>query len=119
MSDREKALKRARKRYKMDYKGIILNTAVSATSSLTATGLLSALQSIPTGQLPLVVGVLFMAQVLPKLLVELNKSYARNKAKREAFSEGLIQDDFNDSNKRKGLTTLDIFFDLCDHASYF
>ena len=99
----------------MDYRGILLNTAVSATSSLTATGLLNFVQSIPMEQMPVVIGVLFVAQVLPKLLVELNKRYIRNKARREAFSEGLLNDNF-DTNES---TTLKTFFSMCEHASYF
>lgn len=118
MSERQKALEKARQRYKIDYKGIGLNTAVSATSSLTATGLLNFVQNIPVDQMPVVVAVLFVAQVLPKLLVELNKSYARNKAKREGFSEGLLNDDF-DSESKNRRTTIDDFFSLCEHTSYF
>lgn len=115
MSEREKARERARERYHIDYKGILLNTLVSATSSLTATGLLNFVQSIPVSQMPVVIAVLFVAQVLPKLLVEVNKSYARNKAMRKGFKEGLLNDSFDTDES----TTVKTFFSMCDHVSYF
>lgn len=117
MSKKQQALERARDRYGIDYKGILLNTGVSVFSSVTATSLLNFVQSVPVEQMPVIFGVLFVAQVLPKLLVELNKRYARNKAKREGFSEGLLNDDFKPEKNK--MTALDFFFSMCDHASYF
>jgi len=118
MSEKQKALERARQRYEMDYKGIVLNTLVSATSSVTAAGLLNFVQSVPQSQLPIIVGVIFVAQILPKLLVELNRNYRVNKAKREGYSEGLLEDDFGGDKSVKA-TALDHFLSMCEHASYF
>lgn len=114
---REEASDIAEQRYSMDYKGILLNTGVSALSSVTATGVLNFFQTVPASQLPVVVAVLFVAQVLPKLLVELNKSYVRNKAKQKAFRAGLLENRFESGNKDKGM--VETFFSFCDHASYF
>lgn len=115
MNRRKKVRRKAKDRYQMDYKGILLNTLVSATSSLTAASLLNFVKSVPPSEMPLIVGIIFVAQIIPKLLVEVNKRYQINKAKREGFSDGALTDDF-DNNKS---TTLEILLDLCEHASYY
>lgn len=122
MSEKQKALKKARERYNIDYKGILLNTAVSVLSSATATGVTSAITSIPVSQLPVIAFAIFVAQILPKLVIELNKAYFRNKARREAYSEGLLNEDFETQSKSESadLTTItDHLISFCDHAAYF
>lgn len=118
MSKREEVRERAQQRYRMDYAGILLNTLVSATSSLTAAGLLNFVKSVPPSEMPVIVAVIFVAQIVPKLMVELNKRYKVNKAKRKGFSDGVLSDSFDDGSG-DGKTTLDIIFWMCDHASYF
>lgn len=116
-SDFEEAKKKAIERYEVDVGGVILNTLVSATSSVTAGALLNFVKSVPTDQMPLIIGIVFFAQVVPKLLVELNRAYAANQAKREGYSQGYIEssslEDTRDGTRFKG------FFDLCERASYF
>lgn len=110
---RRKAEKLADDRYDIDYQGIILNTLVSATSSLTATGLLNFVQTVPVSQMPVIFLVIFVAQILPKILVEYNKSYRVNKAKKEGFKDGFT----TPSDTKK--TTSELFFSFCESASYF
>ena len=116
MSEKQKALEKARERYKIDFKGILLNTIVSVLSSVSATAVTSFLTSIPASQLPAVAAGIFVAQVLPKLFIELHKSYFRNKARREAYSEGLLNDDFGDDSKS---STTDHFISMCESMSYY
>jgi len=114
---RKKAKKLADERYNIDYKGIIMNTLVSATSSLTATGLLNFVQSVPVSQMPVIFLVIFVAQILPKILVEYNKSYRVNQAKKQGFTDGFVTSgDDGGSTKH---TTSELFFSLCESASYF
>jgi len=99
-----------------------LNTGVSVLSSATATGVTSAITAIPMSQLPVVALAIFVAQILPKLVIELNKAYFRNKARREAYSEGLLNDDFGaekSKSKSVGSTFFDHFLSFCEHAAYF
>jgi len=120
MSTREEALKIAEERYNIDYKGILLNTTVSLLSSASATAVTSFLTSVPYSQLPAVAAGIFLAQVLPKLFIELHKSYFRNKARQEAYSEGLLNDNFgDDSTNSKPRTTIDSFLSFCEHMSYY
>jgi|AKVG01.1.fsa_nt_gi Na+/glutamate symporter len=111
---KKEALKQARKRYQIDYKGIVLNTVVSILSSASATAVTSFLTEVPAGQLPAVAAGIFIAQVLPKLFIEVHKSYFRNKARREAYSEGLLNDDFDSKGKSQN-----ILISACDSASYY
>lgn len=115
LSDFKEGRKKAREVYEFDKKGVVLNTLVSATSSLTAGGLLSFVENVPEGQMPLIILIIFVAQVVPKLLVELNKAYRVNQARREGFSRGYAESKHIDESSRwaKG------FFDMCEHASYF
>jgi len=120
VSERKKAEKKAENRYNIDYKGIFLNTAVSVLSSATATGVTSAITSIPMSQLPVVAFAIFVAQILPKLVIELNKAYFRNKARREAYQEGLLNDDFgSEKSKNAKMTAFDHLLSFCEHAAYF
>lgn len=119
MSKRDKAYKQAKERYRLDYKGILLNAGVSAMSSITASGFLNIVQAIPLQQLPLTLLILFVAQVLPKLIVELNKRHARNRARREGYKEGLLNDDFRSETENVKMNTSNFFISMCEHASYF
>lgn len=119
MSERKEALRKARERYNIDYKGILLNTGVSVLSSATATGVTSAITTIPMSQLPVVAFAIFVAQILPKLVIELNKAYFRNKARREGYKEGLLNDDFSEKSEKAKATAFNTFISLCEHASYF
>jgi len=103
----------------MDYKGILLNTVVSLLSSVSATAVTSFLTTIPAGQLPAVAAGIFVAQVLPKLFIEVHKSYFRNKARREAYSEGLLNDTFGDDSKKSKSSTSNYIISLCESASYY
>lgn len=119
-TDKQKALERARKRYDMDYRGILLNSFVSILSSASATAITSALTAIPASQLPAVAVAIFVAQILPKVLIEVHKSYIKNKAMREGFSEGLLNDSFDEgSTNSKSKTTLSSFLSMCEHMSYY
>jgi len=119
-TEKQKALERARKRYDMDYKGILLNSLASIFSSVTATSVTSALTAIPASQLPVVAAGIFLAQILPKVIIELHKSYFRNKARQEAYSEGLLDDNFDDDGTNsKSKTTLSSFLSMCEHMSYY
>ena len=73
----------------MDYQGIMLNSLVSILSSATATGVTSFLTSIPASQLPAVAAGIFVAQVLPKLVIEMHRAHIRNKARREGYAAAL------------------------------
>jgi hypothetical protein len=119
MGTKEKALEKARERYEMDYKGILLNTVVSLLSSVSATAVTSFLTTVPAGQLPAVAAGIFVAQVLPKLFIELHKSYFRNKARREAYSEGLLNDDFGDDSTNSKPSTTDHIISMCESMSYY
>jgi len=108
----------AKQRYKVDKKAIILNSAVSGTSTLTVGGILKFLSATPTGQMPLILTAVFTAQVLPKLLVEYNKRYHTVKAQREAFRDGRTYDTNNMAlNWPKNLFYL--LFSGLDKATYF
>lgn len=110
------AFEKASNRYDMDYYGIFLNTAVSATSSITASGLLGWVSSVPESQLPVIFVVFFVAQVVPKLLVETNKRYRINKAKQEGYSEAILEKGLGSETKA---AAFNYFFYMCEHASYF
>jgi len=113
---RKRAREKAEERYKMDYKGIFLNAGVSILSSVSATAVTSLLTSIPAGQLPAVAAGIFVAQVLPKLAVELHRGYIRNKAHREAYTAGLrAGEDWKDTKSR----TLSSIISMCEHSSYY
>lgn len=79
-------------KYKVDIKAIVLNAAISLTSTATVGGLLSFWNTVPTSQMPLVLVSVFLAQFVPKILVEYNKRYQIVKAQRKAFEAGR---DFN------------------------
>lgn len=115
--ERERAERLAEERFDVDYTGLVLNTLVSATSSITASGLLSTIESIPREELPLVFAVVFVAQVLPKLMVEANKRYQKTRAKIEGYQHGLLEDD--EFGKGRSRTLRGRFLALCEHASYF
>lgn len=117
VTEKQKALERAEKRYQIDYKGIALNTSVSVFSSVTATGVTSFLTSVRMSQLPYIAVAIFLAQVVPKLLIELNKAYFRNKARQEAYSEGLLNDRFGDDSKSENRVSS--FISMCEHSSYY
>jgi len=110
-----KLREKAKRRYKIDYKGILLNTAVSLLSSVSATAVTSFLTTIPASQLPAVAAGIFIAQVLPKLVIELHKSYFRNKARREGYKQGLKDSDDWDGTK----STTDHIISLCESMSYY
>lgn len=110
-------MERARQRYSADYRGIALNALVSGFSSLTATGFLDVAGAVSRTSVPVVFVILFVFQVVPKLLVEFNKSYRVNKAKREGFSEGLLEDDFDETKTKLSFT--DYVMGMFEHASYF
>lgn len=119
--ERRKARERAREKYQIDYKGIALNTVVSILSSASATAVTSFLTSVPASQLPAVAAGIFIAQVLPKLFIELHKSYFRNKARRKAYSEGLLNDNFGDDDNGNGSksSTVNHLLSFCEHVSYY
>lgn len=120
MGTKQKAMEKARERYDIDYKGILLNTAVSVLSSVSATAVTSFLTTVPASQLPAVAAGIFVAQVLPKLFIELHKSYFRNKARREAYSEGLLNDNFGDDDSTSSKpSTTDHLISLCESMSYY
>lgn len=121
MSERRKAKERARERYNIDYKGIMLNALVSVLSSASATAVTSFLTAVPASQLPAVAAGIFLAQVLPKLVIEIHRSYIRNKARREAYSEGLLNDRFDrdDDVESSKSSTLARFISGCEHSSYY
>lgn len=114
MSEKQAALDKARQRYQIDYQGIFLNTVVSVLSSASATAVTSFLTQVPASKLPAVATGIFVAQVLPKLFIEVHKSYFRNKARREAFSEGLLSDEELETGKSKNY-----FLSACESASYY
>lgn len=119
MSDEfSKAEEIADKKYDLDFIGILLNTLVSATSSLTATGLLNFVQSLPSDKMPLIFAVVFVAQVVPKLLLELNKAYRVNKAKRKGYEQGLLDDRVDGKESIKSVFSRSILY-FCEHATYF
>ena len=93
MSKTKEAQDRAEQRYEMDYRGIVLNGLVSVLSSASATAVTSFLTDIPPSQLPAVATGIFVAQVLPKLVIELHRGYIRNKARREGYQAGFRADD--------------------------
>jgi len=115
----EKAKEKAKERYSIDYKGILLNTAVSILSSVSATAVTSFLTAVPASQLPAVAAGIFVAQVLPKLFIELHRSYIRNKAIREGYSEGLLNDDFGDDSTESKPSTTDHIISMCESMSYY
>jgi len=114
--DYEEARQKAKDRYDFDIFGILLNTLVSATSSLTAGGLLSLVESTESSRMPLIVGVIFVAQVVPKLLVELSKAYRVNQAKRDGYERGFVESNSLDREENR---VADYCVSLCDHSSYF
>lgn len=116
-TEKQKALERARKRYEMDYHGIMLNSLVSIFSSATATGITSVLTAVPASQLPIVAIAIFLAQILPKVIIEVHKSYFSNKAKREAYSEGYLAGE--DDSKPKTKSSVSSFISMCEHTSYY
>lgn len=118
MSDLQEARELARERYRMDYQGILLNSLVSILSSASATAVTSFLTAVPASQLPAVATGIFVAQVLPKVIVELHKAHIRNKAIREGYSEGLLKSEAlepEDSSSR----ALNFFVSFCEHSSYY
>jgi len=120
VTERQKALERAEERYEIDYRGILLNTSVSVFSSASATGITSFLTSVSMSKLPYIAAAIFLAQVVPKLLIELNKAYFRNKARQEAYSEGLLNDRFDgDDDDSKSENVFSSFISMCEHSSYY
>lgn len=116
VSSTERARAKAREKYGMDYKGILLNAAVSMLSSVSATAVTSFLTQIPASQLPAVATGIFVAQVLPKLLIEVHRAYIRNKARREGFTAGLTA---GDEWKERESTTLNSLISVFEHVSYY
>lgn len=116
MSVSEQAEEEARERYGMDYKGIVLNAAVSILSSVSATAVTSFLTTVPASQLPAVAAGIFLAQVLPKLVIEVHRAYIRNRAIREGYRAGLTAgDSWKDTRSR----TVSSFIYAFEHSSYF
>jgi hypothetical protein len=104
---------RADKRYSIDYRGVFLNAAISVFSSVTATGFTSFFTNTPPSQLPFVALAIFFAQVVPKVLIELHKSYLRAKYKSEGFYEGIT------TESKKKLKPVERAVSFCEHAAYY
>lgn len=111
----EEARQLAHDRYELDMKGILLNTLVSATSSVTAGGLLGFVKSVSASELPMIVGVVFVAQVVPKLVVELNKAYTVNQAKKSGYERGVIESENIEGTKNMAGKCIGV----CKHISYY
>jgi len=115
INDFEEARQLAHERYDLDVKGIFLNTLVSATSSITAGGLLGFVKSVSASELPMIVGVVFVAQVVPTLVVELNKAYTVNQAKKSGYEQGVIESENVDGTKSLAGKCIGV----CEHVSYY
>lgn len=116
MSKTKKVRMKAKEKYKMDYRGILLNALVSILSSASATAVTSFLTTIPASQLPAVAAGIFVAQILPKLVIELHRAYFRNKARREGYKAGFrAGDDWEDTKSK----TLNSFISMCESMSYY
>jgi hypothetical protein len=102
----------ADKYFDLDVTGIFLNTGVSLTSSLTMAGLLGYYRDLKAGELPVIVGIGFVAYVLPKLLVEMNRAWLQHQARKEGFEKGFM---VGEREKSK----IDKAMDACQRAVYF
>lgn len=108
MSETKRAKELAEQRYETDYYGILLNAGLSVFSSVSASSVLAFVESVPMSRLPVVFTAIFFAQILPKILVELNKKYAMRQAKIKGYKEGVIDDNFGKK-----------FMNACKHTTYF
>lgn len=116
MSKTKAARNNAAEKYKMDYRGIVLNALVSILSSASATAVTSFLTAIPASQLPAVAAGIFVAQVLPKLVIEVHRAYIRNKARREGYKAGFKDgDDWRDT--QSGIVSS--LVSMCESMSYY
>lgn len=108
----------AKQRYKVDKKAIMLNTGVSTFSTATVGGILSAFNTVPISQLPMLLAAVFAAQVLPKILIEYNNRYQKVKAQRDAFREGRNYST-KDMASNWSQNLFYLFFSGLDKATYF
>lgn len=99
--------------FDLDVVGILLNTGVSLTSSVTMAGLLSYFKDLSQGELPLIVAVGFFAYALPKLLIELNRAWLQYQARQEGFEKGFMVSSGDDKSRTEKA------LDMCDRAMYF
>jgi hypothetical protein len=103
----------ARQRFEIDYIGVLLNSGVAVTSSLTFAGLLNFTEQVAVSKLPLIVALGTVSYVAPKVLVELNRAYLGTKARREGFEFGLREGRRDEESKYQNLMR------QCERTVYF
>lgn len=97
-----KAEELSESRYEIDYKGLLYTSIYSALSGITGGAVLQSIGTIGAESLPVAAGIVFLCQLIPKIIKELNDRHEIVEAKRDGYRAAILENDREELKTSKG-----------------